>query len=155
MNAADLDALADRLAGVAAQLAARIRDESPEDVAAWLLAELPDPADRFRLHFVQAAAVPVDRAWRQLTAWARRLTTPAPAITADSAESLARDAAVFLERAARGERARVRPAVKRAAVAELTRQGLSARQIGARLGLSKRHSQRLRGTCRDTAAVAA
>jgi len=32
----------DRLASVAAQLAGRVREERPEDVAAWLVDELPD-----------------------------------------------------------------------------------------------------------------
>lgn len=58
-----------RLAQIAQQLAARVRDDDPEANGRWLLAELPDPADWWRLLFVQAAAMPVDREWRQLTAW--------------------------------------------------------------------------------------
>lgn len=59
----------DRLQAVAAQLAARVRDEDPQANARWLMATLPDPADRFALHFVQAAATPVDQPWSQLVAW--------------------------------------------------------------------------------------
>lgn len=59
----------DRLESVAAQLAARVRDEDPEDNRCWLENELPDPADWFRLCFALAAAVPDDRTWTELTAW--------------------------------------------------------------------------------------
>lgn len=59
------------LQAVAAQLAARVRDDDPDTNAAWLLAMLPDPADRFALHFVQAAATPTDRPWSELIAWTR------------------------------------------------------------------------------------
>ena len=59
----------DRLAEVAAMLAARVRDDGPEDNAVWLTGALPDPADWFRLCFVLAAAVPDDRTWAELTAW--------------------------------------------------------------------------------------
>lgn len=69
---ADFDAAA-RLASIAAQLAARVRDHDPENNGQWLTRQLPDPADWFRLAFVLAAAVPVDQTWRDLTAWARNL----------------------------------------------------------------------------------
>jgi hypothetical protein len=58
------------LARIAVQLAVRVRDDDPEANGRWLAAQLPDPADWFRLAFVLAAAVPDDRSWRQLTAWA-------------------------------------------------------------------------------------
>ena len=58
-----------RLESVAQQLAARLRDDDPESVARWLVSELPDPADWFRLNFALAAAYPIDRTWRQATAW--------------------------------------------------------------------------------------
>jgi hypothetical protein len=60
----------DQLAAIAAELAVRVRDETPDANAAWLAAELPDPADWFRLAFVLAAAIPDDRSWTALTAWA-------------------------------------------------------------------------------------
>lgn len=70
---------ADRLAAVAIELACRVRDEGPADNAAWLADRLPDPADWFRLAFVAAAAIPQDRSWHDLTAWARNLNdTPGP-----------------------------------------------------------------------------
>jgi hypothetical protein len=59
----------DELAGIAVELAGRIRDDDPVANGRWLRAVLPDPGDWFRLAFVLAAAVPDDRSWRQLTAW--------------------------------------------------------------------------------------
>lgn len=41
---------------------------------------LPDPSDWFRLCFVLAAAVPDDRPWRHLTAWAAIGPTAAPLV---------------------------------------------------------------------------
>jgi len=61
----------DRLAQVAAQLAARVRDDDPEANLRWLHGQLPDPADREALNFVLAAAVPVHVPWLTLTAWTR------------------------------------------------------------------------------------
>jgi hypothetical protein len=58
-----------RLESVAAQLVARIHDYDPDANARWLSAQLPDPADWFRLSFVLGAAVPTDRTWSQLTDW--------------------------------------------------------------------------------------
>ncbi|GGN99868.1 hypothetical protein GCM10010112_94030 [Actinoplanes lobatus] len=65
------DDAADRLAQVAAQLAARVREYGAEANGTWLRHQLPDPADRWRLIFVLAAAVPIDRPWLDLTAWTR------------------------------------------------------------------------------------
>lgn len=64
------DEHAERLAEVACQMATRVRDEPPEDNRRWLHAALPDPADREALLYVLAAAVPDDRPWTHLTAWA-------------------------------------------------------------------------------------
>ncbi|BAL85488.1 hypothetical protein AMIS_2680 [Actinoplanes missouriensis 431] len=61
----------DRLAALAVQLVERVRDDNPQANLRWLLAELPDPADRTSLLFILAAAVPTDRPWAHLTAWAR------------------------------------------------------------------------------------
>jgi hypothetical protein len=72
MRRVDLDpAHIDRLAQVAVELTERVRDDNPEANARWLATALPDPADHFRLLFVLAAAVPDDRPWSHLTAWAR------------------------------------------------------------------------------------
>lgn len=60
-----------RLESVAQQLVARLRDDDPVRVAAWLAYELPQPKDWYRLCFVLACAVPDDRAWSDLTNWAR------------------------------------------------------------------------------------
>jgi len=68
----------DQLESVAQQLAARIRDDSPEDVARWLTIMLPEPSDWFRLCFMLAAAVPDDRSWSQLVGWADRRETRSP-----------------------------------------------------------------------------
>lgn len=138
---ADLpDPAADWLAAVACQLAGRIRDEDPADVARWLAAKLPDPADVFRLVFVLAAAVPVDRPWSELVAW---IAPPRPGETlADRRRRTCRDAA----RRSRIRRALATPArptpvavarERQAAVARLTEQGLGPRQIADLLGVSR------------------
>jgi hypothetical protein len=63
------DERANRLAAVAVELVARVRDEPPEANWRWLLATLPDPLDREALAFVLAAAVPIDQPWTYLTKW--------------------------------------------------------------------------------------
>lgn len=60
-----------KLESVAQQLAARLRDDDPRLTWAWLARELPEPADWYRLAHVLACAVPVDKTWGELTAWAR------------------------------------------------------------------------------------
>lgn len=62
------DANAERLAHVAAQFAARVRDDEPEAVARWLAAEL-DGVERWQLLFMLAAMVPVEQTPAQLLAW--------------------------------------------------------------------------------------
>lgn len=62
------DADAERLAHVAVQLVARLRDEDPEAVARWLCCEL-DGLERWQLLFVLAAMVPTDQTPAQLLAW--------------------------------------------------------------------------------------
>jgi len=58
----------DRLAQIAAQLVARVRDDDPDANARWLHAETT-PAERDALLYVLAAAVPDDRTWIELTQW--------------------------------------------------------------------------------------
>ena len=62
------DADAERLAHVAAQFAARLRDDDPDSVARWLCGEL-DGAERWSLLFMLAAMVPIDQTPAQLLAW--------------------------------------------------------------------------------------
>lgn len=62
------DGNAERLAHVAAQFAARVRDDEPEAVARWLAAEL-DGLERWQLLFMLAAMVPVEQTPAQLLAW--------------------------------------------------------------------------------------
>lgn len=59
----------DRLAEIAAQFAARVREDDPDANLRWLHAQLPDRVDREALLFVLAAAVPVEVPWLILTAW--------------------------------------------------------------------------------------
>ena len=67
----DLIRSADDLARIAIELANRVRDVDPERNGTWLAAVIPEPGDWFRLCFVLAAAIPDDRPWSHLTAWAR------------------------------------------------------------------------------------
>lgn len=76
------EATVDRLASIASQLAARVRDDNAEANARWLQAMLPDPEERDALPFVLAAAVPDDRPWLELTAWAREREPPKPGLVA-------------------------------------------------------------------------
>lgn len=62
------DADAHRLVYVAAQLAAKVRDDEPEAVARWLCGEL-DSVDRWRLLFMLAAMVDVSQTPGELLAW--------------------------------------------------------------------------------------
>lgn len=69
------DDYADRIAAVALELVQRVRDDDPEDYGRWLnnSVALEDwPA----LAVVLACAVPVDKPWSHLTAWARMPRTP-------------------------------------------------------------------------------
>lgn len=63
----------DRLESVAQQLVARLREEDPHRVHAWLAMELPEPKDWYRLCFVLACAVPdpAEKTWIEMTSWAR------------------------------------------------------------------------------------
>lgn len=128
----------DRLAEVAAQLAGRVREDRPEDVAAWLCAQLPDPVDLWRLIFVQAAATPVDVPWLALTSWAHGLDEAA--VVAASVPAELGDE-IELELAAAGEPVRLRPRDRRVIVGRLIEQGLTARQVAGRLGISRRAVQ--------------
>lgn len=136
----------DELAEVAAQLAARVREEPADEVAKWFNDAVPDPVDRYRLHFVQAAATPVDVPWLELTSWAHGLSAYAPAVP----EAPPFDA-VALERARSGDHTYLPPRAKRVVVEQLSRQGLTAREIGDRLGLSHRQVQRIRDEDRAAA----
>jgi DNA-binding CsgD family transcriptional regulator len=141
----------DRLASVAAQLAGRVREERPEDVAAWLVDELPDPVDLWRLLFVQAAAVPVDVPWLTLTSWAHGLDERAP-VAAD-VPAVAELDEVELELAAAGEPVRLRPRERRVVVGRLIEQGHTAREVAVRLGISRRAVQSHLAILRRTAAA--
>lgn len=55
---------------VAAQMAARVREETPEDNLAWLHA-VTTAEEREALPWILAAAVPVDEPMRLLLAWCR------------------------------------------------------------------------------------
>jgi hypothetical protein len=57
-----------RLERIAQELVVRVRDDDPEANARWLLAHA-DEADRWKLLFILAAAVPDDRRWTELTEW--------------------------------------------------------------------------------------
>ena len=63
------DERADKLAAIAMQLAARVREDAPESVHQWLAAEMAGE-DWLALAVVLAAAVP-DRPWSRLVSWTR------------------------------------------------------------------------------------
>lgn len=77
----DRDVVAERLAGVAWELAQRVRTDDPAAVHAWLL-ERVDPAEWLALVVVLAAHVQVDVKQRDLVAWcqpgSRRRVKPPP-----------------------------------------------------------------------------
>jgi DNA-binding NarL/FixJ family response regulator len=58
---------------------------------------------------------------------------------------------VAVERAAKGERIRLTPAERQAAVAHLTRWGYSAAEIAERLGVTARTVERIRARLRTMA----
>lgn len=122
-------ATVDHLAAVAMALAVRVRDEGPEENAAWLLEQLPDPADWFRLNFMSAIAMPVqDRSWDSLVAWARDGETPTPVHLPATARAVL---------AGRSEPMGVRRE-NRARVAELDAQRLPPEVIAERIGITTR-----------------
>lgn len=65
------DSRVDELAQVAAQLAARVRDEEPNVIAHWLERVAPSAEDQRALVFILAAAIPIDTPFAHLTAWVR------------------------------------------------------------------------------------
>lgn len=122
----------DRLAEIAEEFRHRIRDEpDPEQNARWLLAQLPDPADWFRLNFVQAAANPTSD-WLRLTRWTRPVADP------DDIDEIA------VERACHGDKVPLTKAEQRVAIRKLTRRGMSGAEISALLGVSERSVMRER-----------
>jgi hypothetical protein len=60
----------DRLEQIAAQLAARVRDDEPDANRRWLHAHTAAD-EREALLYVLAAAVPVNVPWSHLTTWTR------------------------------------------------------------------------------------
>lgn len=66
------DQYAARLADLGRQLAVRVRDNDPADNQRWLHEVLPDPDQREHLLYVLAAAMPLNRSIRSLTAWAEQ-----------------------------------------------------------------------------------
>jgi len=115
----------DRLAFIAHQLAARVRDDGAEANQRWLYI-MTNPAEREALLYVLAAAVPVDRDWLKLTAWTE--PKPDPMLVDE----------IAVERACRGERIQLNRAEKAVAIERLNRRGLGSRAIAERLGVSAR-----------------
>lgn len=71
----------DRLASIAQQLACRVRDDNAEANARWLAA-VTTPEERDALLYMLAGAIPDDRPWLELTAWARERQPPKPGLVA-------------------------------------------------------------------------
>lgn len=70
------DDYADRLAEIAAQLIARVRDDDPEANARWLSSHGLTVEDWRGLAVLLAAACPANESFRSLTAWARLRGVP-------------------------------------------------------------------------------
>ena len=64
------DEYADQLAEVASELIQRVRDDDPDSNARWLKSVCDGEDDLVALAVVLAVAVPDDRPFRHLTAWA-------------------------------------------------------------------------------------
>lgn len=69
------DEYADKIAAIAVELVQRVRDDDPDDYGRWLRNTVA-PEDWEALAVVLAAAVPTDRPWSHLTAWARMPRAP-------------------------------------------------------------------------------
>lgn len=80
----------DRLAALAAELAVRVRDETPDDNAAWFDQQRLDLTGYRDLCIVLAAAIPDDRPWLALTAWKWAVPARSPEIV-DEGEVLRPD----------------------------------------------------------------
>lgn len=130
----------DELAEIAAQLVARVRDESPDDNGRWLAEVCPEWGDRYQLLFVLAAAVPVNKPWLHLTAWT---LLPRQEVW-DGLDEVA------VERACRGDRVELTPAERLAAVTKLIGRGLTSNQTAERLHLTRRTVERYKALARET-----
>jgi len=64
------DDYADRIASVAVELVTRVREDNPDDTGRWLRNTLTGE-EWVSLAVVLATAVPLDKPWSHLTAWAR------------------------------------------------------------------------------------
>jgi hypothetical protein len=69
------DDYADRIASVALELVTRVREDDPDDYGRWLRNTVA-PEDMPALAVVLAVAVPLDKPWSHLTAWARMPRSP-------------------------------------------------------------------------------
>lgn len=115
----------DRLAEIAVELARRVREDDPDDNAAWLHANTT-AAERDALHYVQAAAAPTTEiGFMRAKAWAAK----PPPITVDE---------IAVERACQGEKIPLNRLERAAAVVKLKRRGLSDNAIATLLGISRR-----------------
>ena len=116
------DARADHLATIAQQLAGRIRDEDPNDIARWLRIELPNPSDWFELCFALAAAMPIDVTYKTLTSWIGQPGDPVinqrqAILTADTPAPK-----------------KFKPEEHRGQITDLRRRGLTYKQIADQVG---------------------
>jgi hypothetical protein len=92
-----------KLAQLAAQLVARVREDDPTANQRWLYL-LTTPEEREALLYVLAAAVPTDQPWSHLTAWTRTSVSEDPAVIAERRRILNEALSPQFDR--RGERGR-------------------------------------------------
>jgi DNA-binding NarL/FixJ family response regulator len=136
------EVLADELVPIAAELVGTVRDYGPADVAA-VLARVPQ-GRHDALAVVLAAMVDPDARPKQLLAWTQMGPVPSREFTPDG----------YQLRTLTAEQLGRRPE-RRSEVARLTAAGLTAEQIAARLGVTKRSVTRHRKYIREAAGAVA
>lgn len=121
----------DQLAELAMEFTRRVRSGAdPDDTGAWLLSETTE-ADRWALHFVQAAVGRTSEdEFRRVTAFAR---VKQPEFVDD----------IAVERACHGERLALNRLELAAAVKRLTKRGLSVAATARLLRISERRVVRM------------
>lgn len=125
---------AEQLAGLAVELAVRVRCDDVDDTADWFRAVTTE-AERWALLFVQAAANPPTVAgFQRATAWVAKREERC--LSVDD---------VAVERAIQGQPVPLNRLERAAAVKRLHRRGASIRETAKVIGVDRRWISRVRG----------